>query len=191
MPVLTAPYSAGYLIDGLSLKRQLMLVLTFNILLIASSYIQVPLPFSPVPITAQTIVVLACGLFMGPAWGVATVMTYLMQGALGLPVFAGGAAGLARIIGPTGGYLAGFIAGAWLVGVFSSRVAAMTYWKLIGVLALGTMVIFACGLAVLSLFVPLHMVPATGLYPFIPGAIVKIIVVASGLTLYKRLRMQG
>ena len=168
--------------------RQLSYMLAFNIVLIVSSYIQFPLPFSPVPVTAQTMAVLACGLFLGPVKGALTVLAYLAEGALGLPVFAGGSAGFVKIFGPTGGYLAGFVAAAYVVGALSARVNSMTYGKVLGVLTLGTVIIFIPGIAVVSLFAPQGMALQMGLYPFLPGAVVKILVTASALSAYKQIR---
>jgi biotin transport system substrate-specific component len=188
MPQAMTAVTTRYYIGDMALGKRLGYILTFNLLLIASSYIQIPLPFSPVPITAQTMAVLACGLFLGPVAGTITVLAYLAEGALGLPVFAGGSAGLARIFGPTGGYLAGFILGAFAVGYLSGRIASMNFWKLMLVLTFGTMIIFIPGIAVVSIFAPRGQVLSMGLYPFLPGAAAKIIVTASALSAYKRIR---
>jgi len=177
-----------YLLAEMSLMRTLGYMLLFNLLLVASSYIEMPLPFSPVPITAQSIAVLACGLFLGPVRGMATVMAYLLEGGLGLPVFAGGASGIVRIFGPTGGYLIGFVPAAGMVGYLSEQLRSITYGKLTAVLLVGKIMIFVPGLIMLSLFVPKGSLLAMGLYPFIPGIIVKIAVTATALTGYKRIR---
>jgi biotin transport system substrate-specific component len=177
-----------YFIGDMAIGKRLTYMLTFNLALIASAYIQFPLPFSPVPVTAQTMAVLACGLFLGPTAGALTVLAYLAEGAMGLPVFAGGTAGLARIFGPTGGYLAGFVLAAFAVGLLSEKVRSMTYPRLIAVLTIGTMMIFVPGLIVMSLFAPEGQLLTMGLYPFLPGAIVKIVVTASALSVYKRIR---
>ena len=177
-----------YHLGELTVGKRLTFMLTFNLLLIASSYIQIPLPFSPVPITAQTMAVLACGLFLGPVAGALTVIAYIAEGALGLPVFAGGTAGLAKIFGPTGGYLAGFILAAFMVGFLSEKIKSMTYMKLVGVLTIGTVLIFIPGLIVVSLFVPQGQLLTMGLYPFLPGAVIKIVATASVFSAYKRIR---
>ena len=177
-----------YYLDQLTLGRQLTYMAVFNVLLAASAYIQIPLPFSPVPVTAQTMAVLACGLFLGPIRGALTVLAYLVEGAAGIPVFAGGSAGLAKIFGPTGGYLAGFVPAAFIVGYLSERVRSMTYAGLLAVLSLGTIAIFIPGLAVLSVFVPEGKLLAMGLFPFLPGAAVKIVVTATALSAYRRIR---
>lgn len=178
----------NYYAGELSLGRQAIYMLTFNLLLIASSYIQFPLPFSPVPVTAQTMAVLACGLFLGPFRGTFTVIAYLLEGSLGLPVFAGGSAGIAKLIGPTGGYLMGFAAAAFVVGLLSEQIKSMTYYKLLAVLTIGTIVVLIPGVLMVSIFVPEGQALTMGLYPFIPGAIAKIIIMASSLVAYKKIR---
>ncbi len=177
-----------YYLAQITLGRQLLLMLGFNLLLIASAYIKIPLPFSPVPITAQTMAVMACGLFLGPVGGSLTVLAYLLEGSIGLPVFAGGAAGWAVLMGPTGGYLIGFVTSAFVVGYFSEKIARMTYARLVGVLSLGTVAIFLPGLSVLAMYSGTGSVLTLGLFPFLPGAVIKTAFLASGLSLYKRFR---
>ncbi|MCK5126458.1 MAG: biotin transporter BioY [candidate division Zixibacteria bacterium] len=177
-----------FYIGELAWGRQLSYMLAFNIVLIASSYIQIPLPFSPVPVTAQAMAVLACGLFLGPGRAALTVLAYLTEGAMGLPVFAGGTAGLVKFFGPTGGYLIGFVGAAFVVGMLSEKIQSMTFGKLLGVLSLGMVCIYIPGLTVISLFVPEGAVLKMGLYPFLPGMAVKLMITASALSAYKKIR---
>lgn len=177
-----------FFIGEMAWSKQLTYMAAFNAILIASAYIQIPLPFSPVPVTAQTMAVLACGLFLGPVRGALTVFAYLAEGALGLPVFAGGAAGMARFFGPTGGYLIGFVGAAFIVGLLSEKTRAIGYGKLIGILSLGTICLFVPGLAVLSIYTPKESLLQLGLFPFLPGAVIKIIVLAAALSGYKKIR---
>ena len=86
-----------------------------------SAQIAVRLPFSPVPITGQTLAVLVVGGLLGSRRGALCVLTYLAEGAVGLPVFAGAGMGIAYLLGPTGGYLVGFPIAALAVGALSSR----------------------------------------------------------------------
>ena len=83
--------------------------------------VRIPLPFTPVPITGQTFAVLLVGAVLGSRRGAASLLLYLMQGLVGLPFFAGGTSGLAILLGPTGGYLVGFIVAAYLVGLLAAR----------------------------------------------------------------------
>lgn len=86
-----------------------------------SARLSFPVPGSAVPQTAQTLVVALSGILLGPALGAGAVVIYLLLGALGVPVFAGGAAGIAHMMGPTAGYLMGFVPGAWVAGAISGR----------------------------------------------------------------------
>src|SRR5262245_17113843 len=92
--------------------RAVGLIFAFNLLLALSAQVRIPLFFTPVPITAQTFVVLLTGALLGPRLGAAAMAAYLLEGAMGLPVFQGGNSGVAYMFGPTGGYLIGFIASA-------------------------------------------------------------------------------
>ncbi|MEZ5359052.1 MAG: biotin transporter BioY [Candidatus Zixiibacteriota bacterium] len=180
--------ASRFFIGEVTRTRQMVYMLAFNAMLVLSAYVQFPLPFSPVPVTAQTMAVLACGLFLGPTRGALTVIAYLIEGIMGLPVFAGGAAGMARLLGPTGGFLIGFVAAAYIVGLLSAKTQTMGYGKLTAVLSLGTAVIFIPGLAVLSLFAPQGSLLTMGLYPFLPGAAVKVVLMSTALSAYKRIR---
>jgi len=153
---------------------ELPLLLSFNLLLVASAYLSINLPFSLVPITGQTFGVLLVAMALGRMRGTAVVLAYLAEGAAGLPVFAGGKAGVAALMGPTGGYLLGFLAAAWIVGLLADRGWDRGYVKSILAMTLGTAVIFLCGLTQLALFVPGKMLLPMGLYPFLPGAVIKI-----------------
>jgi biotin transport system substrate-specific component len=134
-----------------------------------------PLPFSPVPVTGQTLAVLLTGMLLGSRRGSLSLLAYLGQGAVGLPVFAGGTAGLARLTGPTGGYLIGFLAAAFLVGMLAERGwdrrAGTTFLAML----LGNIVIYALGLLWLAHFVGSERVLALGLWPFIPGDLWKLL----------------
>lgn len=157
---------------------ELPILLAFNVLLVACAYIAVPLPFSPVPITGQTFGVLLIAMALGRVRGTGIVLAYLAQGAAGLPVFAGGAAGPQVLFGPTGGYLAGFVAAAFVVGAMAEHGWDRTIFRSIVAMTIGYVVIFAFGLAQLSFFVPVATLLAMGLTPFIPGMIVKIALAA-------------
>jgi biotin transport system substrate-specific component len=95
------------------------LIVGASLLVALMAQVSVPLPFSPVPITGQTFAVLLVGAALGAKRGSASLLLYLLEGAAGLPVFAGGGAGPATFLGPTGGYLIGFVAAAWLVGALA------------------------------------------------------------------------
>ncbi len=167
----TAIYSK---IQPNSLLAELPLLATFNMLLVACSYLSITVPFSPVPITGQTFGILLVAMSLGRVRGLAVVMAYLLEGAMGMPVFAGGTAGIVKFVGPTGGYLVGFAASAYLVGYLADKGWDKSFGKTTLAMALGTALIFVTGLAQLSLFVPSGSLLTMGFTPFVPGAVVKI-----------------
>jgi biotin transport system substrate-specific component len=133
----------------------------------------------PVPWTGQTFAVLMVGALLGSRRGTLCVLTYLLEGLAGFPVFSHGRAGLAVFFGPTGGYLIGFVLAAYLVGRLAERGWDRRPATTILAMALGNAVLYSCGLAWLACLVHLFgqslgSVLAIGLYPFLPGEIVKI-----------------
>ena len=130
--------------SGLLFDAAVVLVGSAFIALMAQ--VSVPLPFSPVPITGQTLAVLLVGALLGTARGAMTAALYLGWGIVGLPVFAGGTFGLARLAGPTGGYLVGFIAAAAVVGHLAQRGWDRRPRTCALALAIGNLVIYLFGL---------------------------------------------
>lgn len=154
--------------------------------LLALSRITVVLPFSPVPVTGQTLAVLLLGLTLGSRRGLASVLTYIGLGISGLPVFALGT-GPAYLLGPTGGYLAGFALAAWLSGFIRERLTAEgaesadedLIHDVAGTtlaLLVGTAAIYACGLPWLARFTGWSRMLSLGFYPFIPGDVCKLVI---------------
>ena len=162
---------------------EILLVLAGSGLIALSAWIAVPLPFSPVPVTAQTFAVLLVGSALGARRGAASALAYLAEGCCGLPVFAGGAAGPHVMAGPTGGYLAGFVLGASLCGALAGRGWDRRPVTTIASMALGNVLILAPGLLWLARFVGPSRVFALGLFPFLPGDLVKIALAAALLPL--------
>lgn len=162
-----------------SIFKEVPLLIGFNLILVLCSYISINQPFSPVPITGQTFGVLLIAMALGKARSVAVVTAYLLEGLAGLPVFAGGAAGFGVMIGPTGGYLLGFLAAAYFVGTLADKGWDKSFIKSTIAMTFGTAVIFIFGLSWLVRFFPLETVFAIGFYPFIPGAILKLAVAAA------------
>lgn len=155
---------------------ELPYILAFNIVIVLSAYVEIPVPGSPVPITGQTFGVMLVAMALGRIRATAVVTGYLLEGAIGLPVFAGGAAGIGHLMGPTGGYLIGFIPAAYITGWLADRGWDRSFLFSALAMAIGHAIVFLCGLAQLSLFVPLATVFTVGLYPFIPGTFLKIAV---------------
>ncbi len=163
---------------GSRIAKEVILILAGSALIAASAWIAVPLPFSPVPVTAQTFAVLLVGSVLGSRRGAAAALAYLGEGSLGLPVFAGGSGGAHVLAGPTGGYLVGFLAGAWLCGVLAERGWDRRVRATALSMALGNLAILLPGLLWLERFVGPERVLAMGLIPFLPGDAVKIAVAA-------------
>ena len=157
---------------------EIPILISFNLILVVSAYLSINLPFSPVPITGQTLGVLLVVMALGRVRGTAVVLAYLLEGLAGLPVFAGGKSGMVALMGPTGGYLFGFLVAAYVVGYLSDKGWYAGYIKAIAAMSLGTAIIFATGLSWLAAMVPAGSVLAMGLYPFVPGALIKIALAA-------------
>jgi len=127
-----------------------ILVLGFALLTWAGARVSVPLPFTPVPGTLQTLAVLLAGALLGARAGAASQVSYLLLGLAGLPVFALPGAGPAYLLGPTGGYLVGFVIAAWTTGWLVRRLRGLGTWGTIAAFLAGSVAVHACGLAWLS-----------------------------------------
>src|SRR5262245_2254758 len=161
-------------------------------LLTLSAKVQVP--FWPVPMTMQTLVVLAIGMAYGPRLGTATVAAYLLAGAAGLPVFAGTperGIGLAYMMGPTGGFLLSFLAAAWLVGALAERGWDRSIWRCGLAMAIGTIVILLAGVAWLTPSLGVARAYEVGVAPFLLATTVKVALGAIAMPLIWRLLAQG
>jgi biotin transport system substrate-specific component len=134
-----------------SLAKKCIMVTGFSVLLALAALVKIPLFFTPVPVTLQTFVVLAAGAFLGPVYGAMSVGLYLAYGLLGVPLFAGNAAGIAYCAGPTGGYLLGFLAAAACVGSLRRAVPRPAFAVNYLIMLAGIGVIYACGGLWLSL----------------------------------------
>jgi biotin transport system substrate-specific component len=126
-----------------------------------------------VPITGQTFAVLLTGAVLGARRAFLAQALYLIEGACGLPVFAGGAAGAAMLAGPTGGYLCAFPFAAALTGALAERGWDRRFVTMFAAMLLGSVVIFGVGLVMLSRFLPASNLLAAGLWPFVPGDLIK------------------
>ena len=167
---------------GLTIARAAALMMAGTLALWASARINVP--FYPVPMTMQTLVVLMIGAAYGARLGAATVALYLFEGAMGLPVFAGTperGIGLVYMAGPTGGFLLGFAVAAYLTGWLAERGWDRSIPKLLGAMALGHAVIFLFGLAWLSTFVGPAMAWSFGVAPFYAATLFKTVLGAVAL----------
>ena len=160
--------------DGFSaVARAVILVALGTALLALSAKINLPLPY--VPMTLQTLVVLMIGAAYGWRLGSATVIAYLAEGAIGLPVFAGPVGGLAPLLGPTAGYLAGFVAAAFITGWLSERGWDRSVPRLFVAMGLGHIVILAAGFAWLAFGMKFGVEKAwlVGIVPFVAASVIK------------------
>ncbi len=188
-PMTAAP---DVLIDNLTHRHSRVLdalwVVGFSLLTALLAKIRIPLPFTPVPLTGQTFAVLLAGAALGSRRGFLSQALYLAAGAAGLPVFAGGGATVAYLLGPTGGYLWSFPLAAALLGWLVERGAGRRVWTLALGLVLSDAVILTVGaLWLFGIFgVVSRQAWLQGLYPFVAGDVLKVAFV--GLTLPAVLR---
>lgn len=153
------------------------LILAGSVLIAISAQLAVWVPFSPVPVTGQTFAVLMIGALFGARRGGLCVLAYLTEGLAGLPVFAGGAGGIAWLIGPTGGYLLGFIAAAVLVGWLAEHGWDRKIWTTVIAMLAGNICIYTFGLLWLTVLMVDNKF-RIGVYPFIAGDVAKTILAA-------------
>ena len=170
---------------GRRAHRAILCAVVGSVLLALSARVEIP--FWPVPFSMQTFVVLALGMVYGPVLGAATVLTYLAQGLMGLPVFVGGG-GPAYLAGPTGGYLLGMVAAAWVAGWLAFHGWARHPLTAIAAAGIGNLPVYLLGLPWLAVWVgSAEQAVVAGLVPFIPGAILKVI--GAGLVAWGMMRI--
>jgi biotin transport system substrate-specific component len=151
-----------------------LLVAGFSLLIAVTAQISIPLPFTPVPVTLQTFAVVLTGALLGSRRGAAAVVAYLAEGLAGLPVFSLGGAGLGHLLGPTGGYLVGFVAAAWITGFLVERRLAARLPGALFVVVTGHLVPYVTGVAWLGAAVGLPRALALGFVPFLIGDTLKV-----------------
>jgi biotin transport system substrate-specific component len=167
--------------QSLSLVREALVVVGASILIGLFSHISIPLPFTPVPLAVQAQVILFLAVFLGSRRAALATMGFLGQGAMGLPVFAGGKAGLLCLAGPTGGYLLGYLVAAYLTGYIVENLKEKTARKVFLAMSIGNAVIFALGAAWLAKFVGVKAALFLGVAPFLMGDFFKLILAVKGL----------
>ena len=160
-----------------ALMRGAGLALLGTLVLVVSAKIAVP--FYPVPMTLQTLAVLTLGTLFGARLAAATVALYLAEGLVGLPVFAGVGAGPGYMMGPTGGYLVGFLLAAALVGWLAERGWTRGWGLALAAMTLGHLVIFAAGFGWLALALGAAKAWAAGVVPFAAATVVKTLLAAA------------
>ena len=158
-----------------TLLRNVILAFAGSILLAISAKVQVPLApagLFPVPVTMQTFVVLGLGAAYGWRLAGATLLLYLSQGALGLPVFASGG-GMAYLAGPTAGYLFGFLIAAVAVGWLAERGVDRSPARMFPAMLFGNFLIYVPGLIWLAGYIGMEKAVIAGLQPFVFGDLLK------------------
>jgi len=157
-------------------------------LIALASRIQVPM--WPVPMTMQTLAMLVVVMTLGQRLALGAVLGYLGAGAAGLPVFAAGG-GIVYLTGPTAGYLLGFVVTAWIVGALADRGLTRRPLGALALALLGSVIVYACGVVWLSGFVGFETALRVGVVPFVPGDLLKALVIALGLPAAMRLMVRA
>ncbi len=153
--------------------RMMVYASLFAALTAAGAFLAIPI--GPVPIALQNLFVFLAGLLLGCRWGVWSVAIYLMTGAMGLPIFSGGTGGIAKLAGPTGGYLLGYLPAVFVIGTLSEKLPKKPVFSVMAMTA-GALIVYACGVPWLKAVTGMAWSKAlvAGLYPFLPGDALKI-----------------
>jgi biotin transport system substrate-specific component len=178
---MTAATLGNTLIGRPTLSRTAAAVVAGAALIAACAQISIPLGFTPVPLTGQTFAVLLVGASLGSVAGGASALLYVLVGAVGAPVYAGHAHGWHVLNSATGGYLVGFVLAAALTGALAERRWDRRFSSSIGAMLTGNVVIYVCGVAWLAHELHVNTVTALqdGLYPFVPGDLLKLYLAAA------------
>lgn len=156
----------------------------FAALTTAGAFIAIPI--GPVPIVLQNFFVFLTGMLLGSRWGVASVAVYLLAGACGLPIFAGGAGGIGRFVGPTGGYLLGYLPAVYVIGWIGEKKEGRVLFDILSV-GCGALIVYALGVPWLKYLTGMTWgkALAVGMLPFLPGDVLKV---AAAVPVAKTLR---
>ncbi len=156
--------------------RWMVLASLMAALTAVGAYIHVPI--GPVPIVLSTLFVVLSGLLLGSRWGLASMGLYLLVGAIGMPVFAGGKGGFAHFLGPTGGYLFGYLLASWITGFISEKSRGLLVLDILAVLV-GSLAIYGLGVPWLKMVTQLSWSKTlmVGVIPFLIGDAIKACVV--------------
>ncbi len=182
MPQTTLAHRVWPVSEDANFVRYIVLALAGTLAVAIAAHIKVTIPsIPPINMTLQTLAVLAIGAAFGPRLGAATMMLYAAEGAVGLPVFSPTPDGYPGIVGPTGGYIVGFVFAAFVVGYLAERGWDRSLPKMLVVTLLGASVLYIPGLLWLQTFVGgMGKAIEYGLMPFWIGDVVKAAVVALG-----------
>jgi biotin transport system substrate-specific component len=159
-----------------SWAREVLIVLMASLIISLSGPIAISLPFTLVPIGLQAHVILFLSLFLGGKRAALAVFAFLMEAAMGLPVCALGKGGIPVLIGPTGGYLFGYLAAAFATGFLMEKVFKRTATHAVYAMGIGNLIIYLFGLPWLAQYCGWHLVWKLGLFPFLIGDFLKLVV---------------
>ncbi len=164
-----------------NLLRDTLLVIGFSIFLALCALASFYIPFTPVPVTLQTLAVLLTGAALGSKRGGLAMIAYLAEGAAGLPVFAGGTGGFIHLVGFTGGYLWSYPIAAFVVGLLCERGLDRRIFTSVFAMLPGSLIIYAVGVSWLAIVLHISFTKAfmLGMLPFIPGDLLKIAIAAA------------
>jgi biotin transport system substrate-specific component len=170
--------------------RRMVYAAMFGALTAIGSLIVIPL--QPLPITLQTLFAGLAGILLGGYTGALSQIVYVLLGVIGLPVFAGGKAGIGTLLGPSGGYLIGFIVGAYVIGKIVEAKRDPGWTWLVMALVAGNVVIYTLGTLQLALVAHFSLLKAlmVGVVPFLIGDLLKLLTAAwVGLKLRQNIRL--
>lgn len=172
----------GAVLAPLDWTRSLALVVAFSLLMALSAQFVIPLPWTPIPITGQTFVVLLTGALLGSRLGALAMIAYLIEGASGLPFFRAGGGGMAYLFAsPTTGYLLAYPAAAFVVGLLAERGWDKRFTTAAAAMMIGSIIILFSGWAWLARLVGPTVAWQAGVVPFIIGDLIKVALAAAAL----------
>jgi biotin transport system substrate-specific component len=181
MTALASTLSTRYFPGTAAWLRDVLLITIGAFFVAVLAQVRIPLPFTPIPLTGQTFAVLLVGAALGSKRGAASLGLYTLMGALGLPFFAGGASGLAYMSGPTLGYLIGFVAAAFVVGLLAERGLERSVRTSLVPFVAGMLVIYLFGAGWLAVLFGVEQALTLGALPFIAGDAIKMVLAALAL----------
>ena len=164
--------------------RDFLIIIGLSIILALSAWFSIRLPFTPVPISFTVPLVLMISVLFGKRGACATAL-YFLEGALGFPVFANGASGFAYLLGPTGGYLIGWVVASYVVGSLVEQMQEKTPLKTFGIMAFGNALFYVFGVTHLALLVGYESAIKFGLIPFVGLDLFKLLLANRALKTLK------
>ncbi len=165
--------------------RKMVFASLFAALTAVGAYISIPI--GPVPLTLQVLFVILAGALLGSRWGFLSMIVYVLLGIVGLPVFSGGGSGIGYLLGPTGGYVVGFVLSALIMGLVFERKHSEDLLLDSLILVSGVLIIYTVGLMRLIQVADLTLMQALalGMLPFLPGDMLKVFAAAYIINNYR------